>query len=44
MTPGTMLFISGIAVFGVGVILSLGLMFTASSAKRKIDIKMKEKY
>lgn len=44
MTPGTMLFVTGTGIVGLAVILSLVLLFTRKSSKRKIDIKMKGKY
>lgn len=44
MTPGTMLFVTGIGVVGLAAILSLALLFTRKSSKRKIDAKMKERY
>lgn len=44
MTPGTMLFVTGTGIAGLAVILSLVLLLTRKSSKRKIDAKMKERY
>ncbi len=44
MTSGIILFMTGVGIGGLAVILSLVLLFTKKSSKRRIDAKMKEKY
>ena len=44
MTPGTILFLSGIGVVLLAFVLSLVTAFTAKGKRRKIDAKMKAKY
>lgn len=44
LTPGTVLFLTGTAIFAAAVLMSLVMMVTSKSRKRKMEERMKEKY
>lgn len=44
LTPGTVLFLTGTAIFAAAVLMSLVMMVTSKRRKRKMEERMKEKY